>query len=120
MKKEIIELTQKWHEYISPNHHKDRDCHWYIEVDYAYGEEPIFTACHYGYVADALMGEPQGTLEDAERDLLNLIKKAVGQQKEWVDRVLATKEEEWDEDQIEQAEKYYELFGSLVAPEKDN
>lgn len=30
--------------------HKDRDCHWYIEVAWSYGEEPEYKVIHNGYI----------------------------------------------------------------------
>ena len=107
---QIIELSKKWYEYVGKNHHKDRDCHWYIETDFAYGDKIAFTACHYGYVfEDFETPPPRSTYEDAEGDLLELIKEAIKSQKEWIDRVLANPKW-WDEEQIEQAKTYYKLF----------
>jgi hypothetical protein len=109
MKKQIQELTEKWYRYVNKNHHKDRDCHFYIETAYSYGDKPTFTAYHEGYVAEPEHCPPRETYEEAEEDLLDLLKRIIHYQKEWVDRVLSSKEE-WDRDQIEQAEEWYKLF----------
>lgn len=109
-KEKIIELSEKWYEYVSQDHHKDGDCHWIIEVDFAYGEEPVYTAHHNGYIADDLGLQPsRTTYEEAEVDLLELIEKAIRDEREWVEIVLRNKNE-YDEFQIKQAEKFNELF----------
>lgn len=50
--KEITDLTQQWYTLIGPDHHKDRDCHWYIETKWSYGQPPIYIIQHYGYIID--------------------------------------------------------------------
>lgn len=49
---EIRELTEEWYTLIGPDHHKDRDCHWYIETKWSYGQPPIYIIQHYGYIID--------------------------------------------------------------------
>ena len=39
--KEITELTTLWYNIISLGHHKDSDCHWYINKVWSYGGEPV-------------------------------------------------------------------------------
>lgn len=57
MKKEFIEATERWYREVNKDHHKDRDCHWYVgvEKDYAYGDDAE-TQCwfvkHNGYIID--------------------------------------------------------------------
>jgi hypothetical protein len=112
-KDQIVELSQKWYEYVSQDHHKDRDCHWYVEMDFAYGNEPIFRACHYGYIAHDLKVKPdRKTYEEAENDLLELIKSAIEGEREWVKSALENKKE-YDKVQIESAKKFIELFGEI-------
>ena len=103
----IIILSRHWYDLVSKNHHKDRDCHWYIETDYQYGDKPIYTAWHRGYQADDLpskMGHLHYYL--AQQDLLGLIVTAFYNQEAWVNDVLTAGESEWDVDQIEFA-KYW-------------
>jgi len=116
MKKEttrekIVELSQKWYEFVGKDHHKDNDCHWYIDTDFAYGEEPIFTACHYGYIADELKSASRATYEEAEDDLLKLLKKAIEKELRWIDGVIANPKD-YDEIQVKQAELFKKLFNS--------
>lgn len=56
MRKDFLEATQRWYEFVGREHHKDRDCHWYLgkEEQWSYGEEPKeeeWVLRHYGYVA---------------------------------------------------------------------
>ena len=47
---EIRELTEEWYTLIGPDHHKDRDCHWYIETKWSYGQPPKYNVQHWGYI----------------------------------------------------------------------
>lgn len=49
---EITELSARWYAYVNHDHHKDRDCHWYITKRWSYGNAPYYVASHYGYRAD--------------------------------------------------------------------
>jgi hypothetical protein len=48
--KEITKLTEEWYSLIAKDHHKDRDCHWYINTKWSYGNSPIYIVEHHGYV----------------------------------------------------------------------
>ena len=47
---EITKLTDEWYLLVGKEHHKDRDCHWYIETKWSYGFAPIYTIQHHGYI----------------------------------------------------------------------
>jgi len=49
----ITELTKLW-KCTLVDHHKDSDCHWYIKMQWSYGEEPIYVVEHYGYIIDEI------------------------------------------------------------------
>lgn len=49
---QIHEMTQIWYEYVGLDHHKDRDCHWYITQEWSYGNKPEWRVQHFGYIAD--------------------------------------------------------------------
>ena len=49
MEKTLTELTAEYYDLIGGEHHKDKDCHFYIEKIYSYGREPYWQFCHYGY-----------------------------------------------------------------------
>jgi hypothetical protein len=72
---EITELTTKWMKYVSLDHHKDRDCHWYITQTYSYGEEPYYEAHHSGYILDHWTSPKCGTEEMASTLLRDKLKK---------------------------------------------
>ena len=77
LEKQIIELTQKYYKYISLDHHKDRDCHWYIEKVYSYGEAPKYTAKHYGYRAEQWTSQTVDSEEDAMLLLINKLTREI-------------------------------------------
>jgi len=52
--KKITELTDEWYTLIGPDHHKDRDCHWYIETKWSYGQPPKYIVQHYGYIINEI------------------------------------------------------------------
>jgi hypothetical protein len=54
---EITELTNEWYKLIGPDHHKDRDCHWYIETKWSYGYPPKYSIQHWGYILDDIVEE---------------------------------------------------------------
>jgi hypothetical protein len=47
--KTLTELTAEYYALIGKDHHKDKDCHFYIEKIYSYCREPYWQFCHYGY-----------------------------------------------------------------------
>jgi hypothetical protein len=50
IEQEITKLTQEWYSLMGDDHHKDRDCHWYIETKWSYGQNPTHCVIHHGYV----------------------------------------------------------------------
>lgn len=57
MKEEFIKTIKEWYGYISKDHHKDKDCHFFIgeQTEYRYdGEElpKVWTARHDGYITE--------------------------------------------------------------------
>jgi len=49
MTKTLTELISEYYALIGGEHHKDKDCHFYIEKIYSYGREPYWRFNHYGY-----------------------------------------------------------------------
>jgi len=78
---EINKLSEEWYELISGNHHKDKDCHWYIETRWSYGEQPEFRVLHNGYVTDDIEIACD-SYETALLELRTIIKRAIKRQKE--------------------------------------
>lgn len=108
---QIIDLTKKWYDYVRIDHHKDRDCHWVIEIDYAYGDNPIYTVRHYGYIADDYTRE-FNSLEEAKKCLIGIIKECFELEEPWANDVLK-KPIEWDSLQIEKAKMCKEILNNL-------
>jgi len=77
---EITELTEEWYTLIGPDHHKDRDCHWCIETKWSYGQSPLYTIQHYGYIIDEF-SETWKTYELALERLKELLKEEIKQYK---------------------------------------
>jgi hypothetical protein len=67
---QITELTQRWYAFVRQDHHKDRDCHFYIEKRWSYGEPPTYTARHHGYRAYQWESAEYTTAFEAEEELL--------------------------------------------------
>lgn len=88
MQQEIVRLSNIWMRFVGVDHHKDRDCHWYIQKYYSYGEKPYYMAWHHGYMGDDFEGTKCDTLEEAEEELLNAIKFQIHKAKKWVSRNL--------------------------------
>jgi hypothetical protein len=104
---EIKRLTALWFEIVSLDHHKDKDCHWYITEQWSYGDYPTYHVEHYGYVLDDISRETD-TREKAEIVLIGLIKDAISKQKKWAERVLRNPDDE-DKCNIENAKSIIEL-----------
>lgn len=46
----IKEALRLWYDLIGNDHHKDRDCHFYIEKNYSTYNESTWTVYHNGYI----------------------------------------------------------------------
>ena len=87
LRDEIKRLTEKWYSLVGRDHHKDRDCHWYINETWSYGDYPTYTIDHYGYVFDEVHIKAE-TYEKAQMELIKLIKRAMKNEKAWALRML--------------------------------
>lgn len=117
---EITAMTKAWYEYVSGDHHKDRDCHWYIEQSWDYGETPTWTIKHYGYIFHkGKDGETQckgKTHKDALCDLRKLIRKAFLSEINFANGVIICPED-YDNFQIKQAKEAKRLFAPFLEGE---
>ena len=52
--KSLTQLTDEWYKLIGKDHHKDRDCHFYINTVWSYGQDPVYRVEHYGYIVDEI------------------------------------------------------------------
>lgn len=76
LQKEINSLTERWYLLIGQDHHKDRDCHWYINSVWSYGQPVKYRVEHYGYILDDI-SEEFATYSEACHFLLRMLKKAI-------------------------------------------
>lgn len=88
LEQEIVELSKRWQYFVGQDHHKDRDCHWYVTQYYSYGEEPYFKASHHGYVGNDFEGTKCKTIEEAQEELRDNLLVQIHNSKIWVTRNL--------------------------------
>jgi hypothetical protein len=89
---EIVRLTGIWMEYVGYDHHKDRDCHWFIKETYSYGEPPVWIVEHYGYIG-AEVDIECATYEAALRALRRALKQEISSAQAWARERLAHPED---------------------------
>lgn len=68
----IPHLMSLWYEVISPLHHKDRDCHFYITKHFQYGGDSTRELTHYGYLLREI-NETFQTYDEAENRLREVL-----------------------------------------------
>jgi hypothetical protein len=73
---QITELTKEWYILIGGDHHKDRDCHFYINTVWSYGQKQKYRVEHYGYIFRDIE-EEFDTYNEAAMFLLNKIKEMI-------------------------------------------
>jgi hypothetical protein len=107
LNKEIIRLTELWYKYVNLSHHKDCDCHWYINSLWSYGAKPHYEVEHNGYVFEA---DPviYSTYQQAQKGLIKMLNKAFKEEKDWAKEVLKDPMG-WDSEQFNQAKFLQEL-----------
>lgn len=86
--KEITKLAKLWYQIVGLDYHKDRDCHWYINKVWSYGEPPKYSVEHYGYVFHEDINEEFETYEMAENYLGEVLKEAINRRKNWAKDVV--------------------------------
>lgn len=104
----LKELIQKWEDVASICHHKERDSEIYIEMEYHWGLTYYHIAAE-SYLTDERIKEEAKTWWEVETIIESYYKSLISSFKKHCDRVLKHPEY-WDEDQVEQAEKFYEVF----------
>jgi hypothetical protein len=73
---QITELTKKWYIEVGKDHHKDRDCHFYINTVWSYGQKQKYRVEHYGYIFRDVE-EEFDTYNEAAMFLLKKIKEMI-------------------------------------------
>ena len=109
MEDKILKLTKLWYEYIGKDHHKDRDCHWWIIKIWSYGEKPYYQIRHDGYIFTAHNNRKYKTCESAEKALYREIEKAFKNELKWSHTVI-NYEKEYDRMQVDKAKWLIENY----------
>jgi hypothetical protein len=78
----ITDLTNQWYFLIGKDHHKDRDCHWYIETKWSYGEPPKYFVRHFGYILDEIEKE-YSSFESALKGLEKILEIEIEKEKKF-------------------------------------
>jgi hypothetical protein len=78
---QITELSKEWYILIGGDHHKDRDCHFYINTVWSYGQKQKYRVEHYGYIIEEIE-EEFDTYREAAEFLLNKITEMIKIEKE--------------------------------------
>lgn len=83
VEEEITKLSGEWYRYVNLDHHKDRDCHFYIEKVWSYGDPPKYRAVHQGYIAEPYLNKYYPSLEEAEIGVLRYLKYQIAGAVKW-------------------------------------
>ena len=83
----INKLIKTHNRLIQLDHHKDRDCHWYITQTWSYGEPPVWIVQHYGYCYKKVEWTCE-TYEDALEVLESHLTDAIANDVEWAHLVI--------------------------------
>ena len=73
----IKKLNTIWYSLITSEYHKDRDCHFYIYSHYFYGDDIQYMVEHKGYVKHNYEDTYWDTYEEAEKELIRLLKEMI-------------------------------------------
>lgn len=79
----IIKLNTIWYHLIGPEHHKDRDCHFYITQKFSYGDTMKYIVEHNGYIKHDYEDSEWNTREEAEVELITLISNIIKDEMMW-------------------------------------
>jgi hypothetical protein len=77
---QITELSKEWYILIGGDHHKDRDCHFYINTVWSYGQQQKYRVEHFGYLYREVE-ETFDTYKEAADYLLNTLKLMIEREK---------------------------------------
>jgi hypothetical protein len=118
----FLKLLKLWYKLIGGDHHKDRDCHFFIERHYCTYQKPVWVASHRGYIS-----EFEGTYDSfiqAQQGLIEFLIEAIAQEIDSAE-IQAREDLEYNSNKcgrsVEQEDKEYfeELRTSLNAIVQD-
>ena len=95
---QITELSREWYILIGKDHHKDRDCHFYINTVWSYGQKQKYRVDHFGYIFEEIE-EEFDTYKQAAEFLLNKIREMI--------EVEQNREEPIKEEFIQKDDEYF-------------
>lgn len=99
---EIEKLSGLWYRLVNLDHHKDRDCHWYISTAWSYGQPPVYEVQHGGYVHERIY-EKYPTYDAALEGLAGHIRDAIQGVADWALSVQHNDEDFWNESEARMA-----------------
>lgn len=92
---EITRMTAAWMTYVNKDHHKDRDCHWWIEKMWSCGDPPKYRANHEGYIGGRIDTPWRETNHVATLDLREALAEEIAHAVGWAKGRIAKPEEDW-------------------------
>ena len=96
LEQKITKLTAIWYNIVNTDHHKDKDCHFYINKTWSYGQKPVYTVEHYGYIREDINEEFE-TYAEAEKFLHDILVESINTEKLWAEEVLETENDKNNE-----------------------
>jgi hypothetical protein len=97
-KEKAIALNTIWYNVICGEYHKDRDCHFYIYSHYFYGDSAEYIVEHKGYINHDYEDTIWNTYEEAELELVRLLKQMLLNEIDWY-LTIPEAENEYSEEQ---------------------
>lgn len=93
LEEQLLRLTDQHYEEVRRSgYYKDRDCHFFINKVWSYGDKPYWRIEHYGYHTDLddycdYQDKEYNSYEKALKDLVSVMTTIVAdlREKEWVD-----------------------------------
>lgn len=109
----IEKLTSIWYELVSIDHHKDRDCHFYINKTFSYGKPANYTVEHNGYISELptdLIWRKFPTIEGAQEALIKFLEDEISDQLKGYRGMT----EEYDDFNVKGALKLAEKYAAYI------
>jgi len=79
----IIKLNKIWYSLVACEHHKERDVHFYIIIDYHYGDRVTYTVEHKGYINHHYQETEWDSYEECQVELIKLLKYSILEELNW-------------------------------------
>jgi hypothetical protein len=106
----IERLLKLWYELIGGDHHKDRDCWFFIEREYCTYQEPSWNLRHNGYILSDYT-QSFDTFEKAQQGLIELLMESCAKE---IDSIRKNPDEFAPTRNVEYADKKLSELGEIV------